>query len=45
MLVLGLGLDNEGQFLDLGLRFGLVLGLEIEIQGQGLFQGLLKCKI
>jgi len=29
MLVLGLGLGNEGQVLGLGLEFGLVLGLEI----------------
>ena len=29
MLVLGLGLGNEGQVLGLGLGFGLVLGLEI----------------
>ena len=42
MLVLGLGLGNEGQVLGLGLGFGLVLGMKF--QGQGLFQGLLKCK-
>ena len=29
MLVLGLGLGDEGQVLGLGLEFGLVLGLEI----------------
>ena len=29
MLVLGLGLGNEGQVLGLGLGFGSVLGLEI----------------
>ena len=42
MLVLGLGLGNEGQVLGLGLGFGLVLALKF--QGQGLFQGFLKCK-